>query len=150
LRLSAIGVFEGRARFPGDSVHAVDAAYLTAGLVVPTATFAGLWLWRLRSRPVQDLRQEPPATEAELIRSVIAVHDRLDELRRQISELGDDWEKRDRELAECITGLIDLTEKVVNADAWVTRAGDDLRAADTVPGARDIRRDPGDLRRGGA
>ncbi len=146
-------------------MHAVDAAYVTAGLVVPTATFVGLWLWRLRSRPAPDIRQEPPGTEAELIRSVIAVHDRLDELRRQISQLGDDWEKRDRDLAERISGLIDLTEQAAAADLWVNgdaraagtrrarepRHGPEMGPGDIGPGdigPGDI--GPGELRPGGA
>jgi hypothetical protein len=103
----------------------VDAASLAVGVAIPVATFTGLWFWRLRPQRRQDHRQETPRTGAELAESVIGVHARLDDLQRQITELGQDWEERDRQLAERISGLIDIATKAAGIGPHITRrAGD--------------------------
>jgi hypothetical protein len=111
-------------RFRGDGTGNVDAASLAAGLAVPVATFTGLWFWRLRPKRRED-QQQAPRTGAELAESVIGVHARLDDLERQIIELGQDWEERDRQLAERISALIDIAAKAADIGPRSTgQAGD--------------------------
>jgi len=103
----------------------VDAASLAAGLAIPVATFTGLWFWRLRPERREDHRRQTPRTGAELAESVIGVHARLDDLERQITELGQDWEERDRQLAERISGLIDIAAKAAGIGPRITGHGSD-------------------------
>ncbi len=105
----------------GDGVDDVDAASLSAGLAIPAATYAGLWFWRLRPGRREDHQHETPGTEAELAESVAGVHARLDDLQRQITELGEDWEERDRQLAERMSGLIDITAKAAGIGKRIPR-----------------------------
>ena len=87
-----------------------------------------MWLWRVRLRQPNGPPREPLTADAELIRAVAATHARLDELRRQISELGEDWEKRDRELAERISSLINLSANAAGPVRRITGdIGDDAR-----------------------
>jgi hypothetical protein len=108
----------------------MDAASLAAGLAVPVATFTGLWFWRLRPRRREDHQQKTPSTGAELAESAVEVHARLNDLQRQITELGHDWEERDRQLAERISGLIDIAAKT-------SRSGRDSTGNTSDPGRDD-------------
>jgi hypothetical protein len=117
---------EGRTRFSGGTAQMiVDAASLAVGLAIPVATFTGLWFWRLRPR--EDHKETTPRTGAELAESVMGMHARLNDLQRQITELGQDWEERDRQLAERISGLIDITAKA-------TEIGSDINGHTNDPG----------------
>jgi hypothetical protein len=120
----------------------VDVATLAAGLAIPVATFTGLWFWRLRPRRRVDHEETAPSTGAELAESVIGVHARLNDLQRQITELGQDWEERDRQLAERISGLIDIT-------ARVTEFGPDIDGHTGGPGRRGEDERGGENERGG-
>jgi hypothetical protein len=99
----------------------VDTASLMAGLAIPVATFTGLWFWRLRPSRQGDRQDETPSSEAALAESVVGVHARLNDLQRQMTELGQDWEERDRQLAERISGLIDISAKAAGPGPQVTR-----------------------------
>jgi hypothetical protein len=111
--------------FGGDGTGNVDAASLTAGLALPAATFTGLWFWRLRMERREDHQQRAPRTGAELAESVIGVHARLDDLQRQIIELGQDWEERDRQLADRISVLIDVAAKATDIGQRITGQASD-------------------------
>jgi hypothetical protein len=95
-------------------VDGVDAAGVAVGLAVPIATFTGLWFWRLR--PGRRRAYQPDASQAatELAESVIGVHARLDDLQEQVTELSQDWEERDKQLAERISGLIDMAARAAD------------------------------------
>ncbi len=104
---------------------------------MPIATFTGLWFWRFRPGRRGGSRPAAPRTEAELAESVIGVRARLDDLQQQITELGRDWDERDRQLADRISGLIDIA----------------ARAADAGPHAAGTASEPGadgENKRGGA
>jgi hypothetical protein len=106
----------------------MNAADVTAGLAVPIATFTGLWFWRLRPRRRVSGQPDEAPTEAELAESVVGVHVRLDDLQQQITELGLDWEERDRQLAERISGLIDITAKAAGFDPHASKNATDPAA----------------------
>ena len=116
----------------------VDAASLAVGLAIPVATFTGLWFWRLRpERRREAHREKTPRTGAELAESVLGVHARLNDLQRQITELGLDWEERDRQLAERISGLIDIAAKTTEIGTGINghtndpgRSGENERGSD--------------------
>ena len=81
---------------------------LAAGLIVPAATFAGLWFWRLRPGRRADLR---PSREAVLVHKVAKAYALQQELRAQVEALGRGFEDRDRRLAAQVSGAIETAAK---------------------------------------
>ena len=81
---------------------------LAAGLIVPAATFAGLWFWRLRPGRRADLR---PSREAVLVHMVAKAYALQQELQAQVEALGRGFEDRDRRLAAQLSGAIETATK---------------------------------------
>jgi hypothetical protein len=81
---------------------------LAAGLIVPAATFTGLWLWRLRPGRRADLQ---PSREAVLVHRVAKAYALQQELRAQVEALGRGFEERDRRLAAQVSGAIETATK---------------------------------------
>ena len=81
---------------------------LAAGLIVPAATFAGLWFWRLRPGRRADLR---PSREAVLVHMVAKAYALQQELQAQVEALGRGFEERDRRLAAQVSGAIETAAK---------------------------------------
>ena len=81
---------------------------LAAGLIVPAATFTGLWFWRLRPGRRADLR---PSREAVLVHMVAKAYALQQELRAQVETLGRGFEDRDRRLAAQVSGAIETATK---------------------------------------
>ena len=81
---------------------------LAAGLIVPAATFIGLWLWRLRPGRRADLQ---PSREAVLVHKVAKAYALQQELRAQVEALGRGFEDRDRRLAAQVSGAIETATK---------------------------------------
>ena len=133
--------FRGEGRGAGEPRASVDVAYVVVGIAVPIATFSGLWLWRLRGGAARYASDEARSREAELVQSVTAVRTGLNELREQVTLWSRDLEERDRELAERISGLIDVTEKAAaNGDPLAAALGDPRRAGETTRQARQTKR----------
>ena len=81
---------------------------LAAGLIVPAATFTGLWFWRLRPGRRAELR---PSTETVLVHKVAKAYALQQELRAQVEALGRGVEERDRRLAAQVSGAIETAAK---------------------------------------
>jgi hypothetical protein len=81
---------------------------LAAGLIVPAATFTGLWFWRLRPGRRTDLR---PSTETVLVHRVAKAYALQQELRAQVEALGRGFEERDRRLVAQVSGAIETATK---------------------------------------
>jgi hypothetical protein len=89
---------------------------LAAGLIVPAATFTGLWFWRLRPGRRADLR---PATEAVLAHMAAHTYARQQELRAQVEALGRAFDDRDRRLEAQAIGILETATKAARIDPGV-------------------------------
>lgn len=89
---------------------------LAAGLIVPAATFTGLWFWRLRPGRRADLR---PSTEPVLAHMAAHTYARQQELLAQVEALGRAFDDRDRRLTEQAIGIIETAAKAARIDPGV-------------------------------
>lgn len=70
----------------------MSGAYLIAvALIVPVATFLGLWLWRLR-RNREFRRPALPGSEGDMTRLATGLHTRQEQLQAQLTTLYSDWQ----------------------------------------------------------
>lgn len=93
---------------------------LATGLIVPAATFIGLWFWRLRPGRRADL---PPSTEAPLGHTAAHTYARQQELLAQVEALGRAFDDRDRRLTAQAIGLIETATKAARIDPGVATKG---------------------------